>query len=94
MAATRLKVTYLDGKTVEVLVSPRAQVDTERKFPGLEDAQEIEISYHLAWASLHRAGKEGADFESFLDQILEVEQLKSEVVDPTPPTPQPGTSSG
>lgn len=94
MAATRLKVTYQDGRVVEVLVSPRAQVDTERKFPGLDKANDVEISFYLAWRSLNAAGMEPADFEAWLGLIADVEPLKKEVVDPTRPTQQPGTSSG
>ncbi len=93
MAALKFNVLYRDGRSVEVLATPRAQVDTERRFPGLEKTSEVEISFYLAWASLRSALKETAEFEVWLDAIADVETLVPEVVDPTQPTPPPDTSS-
>lgn len=93
--ATKLKVTYLDGHEFEVLASPRAQVETERHFKGTDQAQSqmIESSFFLAWASLHFAGKEPAEFEAWLDKVADVDQVQKTVeeeqaTDPTPATPQ------
>lgn len=98
MAATKLKVTYTDGRETEVLASPRAQVETERHFKstGQAEAQQIESSYYLAWASLHYAGKEPADFEQWLDKVRDVDAASPTVTDEaaTDPTPATATSTG
>jgi len=92
MALLKMKVTYADARTSEVIVSPRAQVETERHFKGTEGASSnrIESHYFLAWASLHYSGKEAGDFESFLSLVADVEEVEPKVedeqaVDPTPP---------
>ena len=81
--ATKLKVSYLDGREVQILASARAQVETERKFGTTEkaQAQQIESSFYLAWASLHYAGQAPEKYEEWLDLIAD-----AEVVDPTKKT--------
>ena len=96
--ATKLKVTYADGREVEILASPRAQIETERHLRGLGDGNRVEAGYYLAWASLFRAGKEPADFDAWLDQIAEVEEASlseadEKATDPTPAVPEPTGSS-
>jgi hypothetical protein len=91
--ATKLKVTYLDGKVVEILAPGRAQVMTEQHFNGVSDANAVQSGYYLAWISLHRAGQEPAEFEPWLDQVLEVEKLEDEDVDPTKAVPPPASLS-
>jgi hypothetical protein len=93
--AQKLKVTYLDGRAETVLVSPRAQVMTEEKFAGIADANAIRASFYMAWASLHKAGKEPADYETWLDKIAECEPVENEPADPTSgAAPSPAESSG
>jgi len=93
--AVKLKVTYLDGHEVVAVASPRAQVMTEEKFQGITDAFTVRSGYYLAWASLHKAGKEPADYEAWLDLIAEVEQVGDERPDPTTGTaPSPDVSLG
>jgi hypothetical protein len=96
--ATKMKVTYTDGRVIELLASARAQVETERHFKSFDNAQSqrIESSFYLAWASLRQAGKETADFEDFLNVLAD-----AEVVDPneadekaTDPTPAAASSTG
>lgn len=98
--ATKLKVTYNDKREVLVLATPRAQVEAERHFrgQGLGEVNKVEAGYYLAWASLHYAGKEGADFEVWLNDIADVDQVDLDaederVTDPTPATPEPTGSS-
>lgn len=74
--ATKLKVTYSGGKTVEVVASPRAQVMTEQYLRGIGDRNQLQAAYYLAWASLNRAGKEAAEYEVWLDSIDDVEQVQ------------------
>lgn len=90
--ATRLKVTYTDGREFTVIASPRAQVMTERNFAGINDANNLQASYYLAWSSLFWGGKESADFETWLDTISDVERVEDEKADPTQ-VGQPPTSS-
>lgn len=92
MAAVKMKVTYADGRAEVVLASPKAQVMTERHFTGINETQQVESSFFLAWASLHYAGREPAEFEVWLDKIQEVEVIGQDVVDPTQTTPPPTTS--
>lgn len=94
--ATKLKVTYADGREIEVLASPKAQVVTARHFKseGGFEGNQIEAGYRLAWASLHYAGKEPADFDAWLDLITDVDEVGLTEADEhaTDPTPV-GTSS-
>lgn len=92
MAVIKMKVTYNDGREVEVIATPRAQVMTEERTAGTEDRWLLR-HYYLAWASLHKAGKEPADFETFLDLIADAETVeKAAEPDPTQPA-QPGDTS-
>jgi hypothetical protein len=91
--AARLKVTYADGRDEVVIASPRAQVETERHFTGLSETRQVETAFYLAWASLKWAGREGADFEAWLDKVTDVEEATPEVVDPTRTTQPSITSS-
>lgn len=94
MAVIKMKVTYNDGREVEVIASPRAQVMTEERTAGADDRWLLR-HYYLAWASLHKAGKEPADFETFLDLIADAETVdpdKAEEPDPTQ-LAQPGATS-
>jgi hypothetical protein len=75
--ATKLKITYADGREVKILASPKAQVMTERRYEGLNDeSRMVETSYYLAWQSLFWAGQESADFEAWLDLVADVEEIK------------------
>lgn len=81
----RVKIYFLDGREVEVSVSPRAQVNTERHIGGDWSTMAILSVYRMAWEALRGKDKETSDFETFLDQIEDVEQLKDETADPTQP---------
>lgn len=92
MAAKKVKVIYNDGREVEVKVPPRAQVMTEEYVGGFKSERAILATYYLGWASLNKAGKESLDFETWLDQIDDVEDVEGEVF-PTEPAQSEGTSS-
>ena len=84
--AAKLKVTYVDGREEIVLVTPRAQVMTERQYSGINQNKGVEQAYYLAWQTLHSAGKEPADFDHFLDLIADAESVTDDgdgVEDPT-----------
>lgn len=100
MARVKLKVTYCDGRVVESIVSPKAEVDFERHFgtsvnkAGRDMHQQY--YYYLAWAGLHYAGREPNDFDTFLGTIDEVENVEEgtgEEPGPTKAARQPETSS-
>lgn len=86
-----LRVVYLDGRNpVDVRIGPKAEVAFERHFKMSMTKAGQDISaehlYYLAWTSLHHAGKEPLDFDSFLDVLDDVEAIEPETsVDPTPP---------
>lgn len=98
MALLKMKVAYSDGRTTEVIISPRAQVEVERHFKGTDQAsnQRIESHYFLAWAALHYAGRESGDFEAFLNAVADVEEVdpKEEDEIASDPTPATATATG
>lgn len=98
MALLKMKVTYLDEREVTVIVTPKAQVEVEDYFKGTEGAQShrIKSHYRLAWSSLHYAGKEPADFDTFLAMIADVEEIDPKIADEkaTDPTQPEATTTG
>lgn len=88
-----MKVIYLDGREVEVLVSPRARVMAEEFVGGWPEGKQILATYYLAWAALSKGGKEPADFETWLDLIADADQVDVEEPEPTPPAASGDTSS-
>lgn len=92
----KINVTYSDGRVVESKVSPKAEVEFERRFDVSINAagrdMHQEYYYWLAWAGLHFAGKEPADFDAFLSTIDTAENVKDEEAqlpeDPTQPAPK------
>lgn len=87
MAAPKVKVTYADGREVVVRVSPRAQCMTEEKFGGYEAQYRRRATFFMGWAALSCARKDPGDYETWLDQVDDVEDIveESESVDPTQP---------
>jgi len=96
--ATKLKVTYADGRDLVILASPRAQVETERHFrgQGIAEMNQVEAGYHLAWASLYYAHRETSEFEAWLDEVSDVEDVTLTVQDEiaSDPTPMAVSSIG
>ncbi|HEY3006163.1 MAG TPA: hypothetical protein VGJ44_27690 [Kribbellaceae bacterium] len=90
MAVVKIHVVYSDGRTEEIIASPKAQVMTEQHFGGITPQNKLEAHYYLSWLSLHRAGKEAADFNAWLESIDDAETIdEEERVDPTGPAPSP-----
>jgi hypothetical protein len=88
MPAIRIKVTYIGGREETIKITPRAQTEAEEKFHGfMNDESAVRTSYWLAWRSLHQAGKESADYETWLDKIEDAESVSEKedanAVDPT-----------
>jgi hypothetical protein len=88
LPSKRIKVVYTDGKSKEVRIGPKAEVMFERHFKVSMTKAGNDISaenmYYLAWASLHCAGVEPLDFDSFLDVLEDVEKVDgADAVDPS-----------
>lgn len=92
MALVKLKVSYADGREVEAVASPQAQVMTE-EFIGFGEEHKVKAGYYLAWASLHCAGMESAEFGNWLKAITEVEEVGQTPVNPTQPDQSAASSS-
>jgi hypothetical protein len=88
MPAIRIKVTYMDGREETVKITPRAQVEAEERFSGMNDVSAVRASYWMAWRSLHQAGKEPLDYETWLDRIEDAEAVETvedkKTLDPPP----------
>lgn len=83
MALLKYKVIYLDGTEIEVIGTPYAQVRTEERYGGINEETKLRATYHLAWASLNKAGKEPDSFETWLDKIADIEELTGQSGHPT-----------
>lgn len=92
----KLKVSYTDGRTVEINAGPKAQVAFERKFDlPLTSLERVEHLYYVAHIALHFAGLEEKDFDDFLGRIDAVEQAAgASEPDPTRPARRRKASSG
>lgn len=84
----RVKIYYSDGRETEVKVKPRALVNTERHIGGDWQAMAILSVFYMAWASVRLEDKEAPDFETWLDTVDDVEELKEgKGADPTQSAP-------
>ena len=95
MIRLQLKVTYDDGRTVEVTVKPKSFVALERQYGiamgELEGNVRYEYLAYLAWSSLHFTGQEPASFDDWLSVLSEVSEMAN---DAAPfPQGQPDDSS-
>lgn len=85
----KIKIYYADEREpVVVKVSPRALVNTERHIGGDWTTMAILSVYRMAWEAMFAADKNTPAFETWLDEIEDVEQLEEKEQDPT----QPGLS--
>lgn len=87
------KVTYADGRVVEVTAMPKDIVAFERQygrsfaaFADKENPPQMEWMYYLAWSPLHRLRKEPVSFDEFLDLVEEIEPV-DEVAESDPTQP-------
>ncbi len=89
--AARLKVTFDDKRVVEVTVTPRAQVNTERFLKGVEHSNVIQATYRLAYESLlhRRLIESSVGYEEFIDSILDAEELENDAVAENPTNEAP-----
>lgn len=90
----KVRVTYLDGRVVEAIVGPRAQVEVERRH-GISFAQafdggtgsRLEYLYTMCWAAVRVAEPNTVDFEPWLDLVAEADVVEDDAesteADPT-----------
>lgn len=91
--AYKIKLTYLDGSTVDVFPSPRARIETERHFGGLSPANQQEATFYIAWAHLKKTGDVTADFDPWVDSLADIDEERVAEPRPTPPAPSAESSS-
>lgn len=82
MSRQELKVTMADGKEYVVKVTPRVEVEIEKHFGiGLGTLQtdpHAEHVYYMGWSAMHVAKMYHNDFDTFLDDLEDVEPIKHE----------------
>ena len=95
-----LSVALEDGTTFpDVKLAPGDFVRFERQF-GMRvgqmltiDDMSMEQMLFLAWSPLHRRNQTGLDFDTFCDQVTEVDFESAGPASPTPPAPSEDDSS-
>lgn len=95
--ALYVKVIYLDGREVEAFVGPRARVELERR-TGTEFTKAMKLEEHIyfiAWAALYYGGLDPeADFDVWLNGIVDAGLANGEPPTPTQRAPKPASSAG
>lgn len=89
----RVKIYYTDGREAEVRISPRVLVSTERHIGGDWASMAILSVYYMGWEAMRETDKDTPDFETWLNTIEDVEQLKEEDADPFAPARSDDSSS-
>ncbi len=80
--AHKIVLTYLDGRVEDVRPSPRARIETERHFGGLNAQNVQEATFYLAWTHLSKSGKVTDLFDTWLDSLADVDEV--EIKEPRP----------
>jgi ribulose bisphosphate carboxylase small subunit len=81
MLGLRLRVVTSDGELGEFAVTPKVQVEFERHFKigvgkAFQQEQRVEHMYWLAWKAVHAAGHAVKPFDSWLDDIVDVQMAE------------------
>jgi hypothetical protein len=90
MAAKKVIVTYADPERepVEVKITPKAQVATERHIGGDWSGMALLSVYYMAWVALLNEDPTSIPgFEAWLDTVDSVEDKEDAKPDPTPSDP-------
>ena len=79
----KLHIVMQDGATGDFVVTPKVQVMFEREFGGgigkaLMTDQKVEHLYWLAWKSMHAAGRSVKPFDSWLDEVVDVQIVEEQ----------------
>jgi hypothetical protein len=77
MIALQLTVVTADS-TETVTISPKVQVEFERQYrigiaKAFQDELKVEYLYWLAWKSIHASGRVVKPFDSWLDDVVDVQ---------------------
>lgn len=84
--ATRIVVTFEDGSSEEVRLTPRAFIEAERKFKG--ELPAVEGVLYAAWFKL---GKPRGHFDTWVDTVDEMSHIEDDA--PVPTQPEAGGGS-
>lgn len=83
----KYRVVYDDGREVEAVAKPVDIMEYERRyrvsFMQFGDATPLEHVYFLAWAPLHRSGKDPREFDAFMADVDTIEGVEDDVPVPT-----------
>lgn len=77
MIALKLTVVTADGSE-SFAVTPKVQVEFERQYKigiarAFQDELKVEHIYWLAWKAMHYAGRVVKPFDSWLDEVVDVQ---------------------
>jgi hypothetical protein len=79
-ALRQVRINYLDREPVEVSLPPKVQIQFEEHFDmSLAEMKRASHMYWLAWAAATHAGLESTEYDAFLDLIVDVEPVQTEV---------------
>lgn len=78
MINIRMRVSTTEGPQGEFAISPKVQVEFERQYKtgigkAFENDLKMEHIYWLGWKAMHYAGRVVKPFDSWLDEIVEIE---------------------
>jgi hypothetical protein len=78
MINIRMRVSTSDGPQGEFAISPKVQVEFERQYKtgigkAFENDLKMEHIYWLGWKAMHYAGRVVKPFDTWLDEIVEIE---------------------
>lgn len=87
MMGLRLSVFTVDGALGEFVVSPKVQVEFERQFKtgigkAFSQEQRVEHMYWLAWKAVHAAGHNVKPFDTWLNDVTDVQLVEDGASDP------------
>lgn len=85
----KINVTFADGRSETVNVTPAVEVAVERKFEvTLAESQRREHVFFAAWTGLRHAGKGFLEFEEFLGTLASAD-LATDDPESSPDPTQP-----
>ena len=78
MIAIKLRINTTEGSQGEFAVTPKVQVEFERQYKtgigkAFENDLKMEHIYWLGWKAMHYAGRVVRPFDTWLDEIVEIE---------------------
>lgn len=85
MIGLKLAVVTTAGELGQFTVTPKVQVEFERHFKigvgkAFQQEQRVEHMYWLAWKAVHAAGLNPKPFDSWLDEVVDVQMVEDRPV--------------